>query len=163
MDKKIFVLLFFGVMMSSCDSNQIHSEYKSLPNHWPIDQTLEFQLPELDSLKSFNLFFNIRNTNDYNFNNLFLITSMNFPNGKVVIDTLEYQMALPDGTWLGSGNRIKENKLWYKENVHFFEEGLYSIKIRQAMRNNASVEGVKNLEGITDVGVIIEETQEERE
>lgn len=150
-------------MMSSCDSNQIHSEYKSLPNHWPIDQTLEFQLPELDSLKSFNLFFNIRNTNDYNFNNLFLITSMNFPNGKVVIDTLEYQMALPDGTWLGSGNRIKENKLWYKENVHFFEEGLYSIKIRQAMRNNASVEGVKNLEGITDVGVIIEETQEERE
>lgn len=150
-------------MMSSCDSNQIHSEYKSLPNHWPIDQTLEFQLPELDSLKSFNLFFNIRNTNDYNFNNLFLIASMNFPNGKVVIDTLEYQMALPDGTWLGSGNRIKENKLWYKENVHFFEEGLYSIKIRQAMRNNASVEGVKNLEGITDVGVIIEETQEERE
>lgn len=163
MDKKIFVLFFFGVILSSCDSNQIYSEYKSLPNHWPIDQTLEFQLPEMDSLKIYNVFLNVRNTNDYNFNNLFLIASMNFPNGKVVIDTLEYQMALPDGTWLGSGNRVMENKLWYKENVQFFEEGLYSIKIRQAMRNNASVEGVKNLEGITDVGVIIENSKEERQ
>lgn len=163
MGKIYFIIIFFGVVITSCDSNQIHSEFKSMPNHWPIEQSVEFQLPELDSLKEYNLFFNVRNTNDYNFNNLFLIASMNFPNGKVVIDTLEYQMANPDGTWLGSGNRVKENKLWYKENVQFIEEGTYTLNIRQAMRNNASIDGVKNLKGITDVGVIVEISQVERQ
>lgn len=86
---------------------------------------------------------------------------MHFPHGKVVTDTLEYQMALPDGTWLGTGGTIKENKFWYKEEISFFEEGNYSLSIRHAMRNNASVEGVTELEGITDVGISIEKATKE--
>src|SRR5690606_40407811 len=89
-----------------------------------------------------NLFLNIRNTNEYNFNNIFLIVSMNFPHGKTVTDTLEYRMANPDGSWMGQGiGDVKENKLWYKENVQFFEAGSYTIDIAQAMRNNGDVEG----------------------
>ena len=83
---------------------------------------------------------------------------MNFPNGKTVADTLEYRMANPDGSWMGQGiGAVKENKLWYKENVQFFEEGAYTVHIAQAMRNNGEVEGVTKLEGITDVGISIEE------
>ena len=125
---------------------------------WGQDETVEFKVPQLDSLKKYNLFLNIRNTNEYNFNNIFLIVSMNFPHGKTVTDTLEYRMANPDGSWMGQGiGDVKENKLWYKENVSFFEDGIYSITINQAMRNNGAVEGVTKLEGITDVGVSVEE------
>src|SRR5690606_20989792 len=105
-----------------------------------------------------NLFLNIRNTNEYNFNNIFLIVSMNFPHGKTITDTLEYRMANPDGSWMGQGiGNVKENKLWYKENVQFFEDGIYTVTIGQAMRNNGAVEGVTKLEGITDVGFSVEE------
>jgi gliding motility-associated lipoprotein GldH len=156
------ILLFVLVTLLSCNSNEVHSEFVALPNHWPIDKTLAFSLPKMDSISSYHLFFNVRNTNEFKYNNLFLIASINFPNGKVIKDTLEYQMARPDGTWLGTGSRVKENKLWYKENIRFFEEGVYEVKIRHAMRNNASIMGVTELEGITDVGIIIEKSQTER-
>lgn len=129
---------------------------------WGENEVVEFELPQLDSLKNYNLFLNIRNTNDYKYNNLFLIVSINFPYGKTISDTLEYRMANPDGSWMGYGvGNIKENKLWYKENVRFFEEGSYNITVEHAMRNNGEVEGVKKLEGITDVGLSIEEAIEQ--
>ncbi len=82
-----------------------------------------------------------------------MIAEINFPNGKTVKDTLEYQMAKPNGTLLGQGfTDVKENKLWYKERVQFDEAGTYTVTIQHAMRNNGEVNGVDNLEGITDVG-----------
>ncbi len=67
-------------------------------------------------------------------------------------------MAKPNGEFLGTGfAEVKENKLWYKENVVFNESGEYIVKIQQAMRENGKANGVVNLEGITDVGFRIEE------
>lgn len=153
------LLLFLGaVFFASCESDTIYSEIQAMDGHWGADEVVAFTLPELDSLKRYNLFVNIRNTNEYNFNNIFLIVSMNFPHGKTVTDTLEYRMANPDGSWMGQGiGDVKENKLWYKENVQFLEPGNYTVDIGQAMRNNGEVEGVTKLEGITDVGFSIEE------
>ncbi len=129
-----------------------------MDGYWGQDEVVEFNLPELDSLKNYNLFLNIRNTNDYKYNNIFLIVGINFPHGKTVTDTLEYRMANPDGSWMGHGvGNVKENKLWYKERVRFFEDGTYSITVEQAMRNTGATEGVRRLEGITDVGLSIEE------
>jgi hypothetical protein len=46
--------------------------------------------------------------------------SVEKPNGYTKVDTLEYQMAEPDGTLLGNGfTDIKESKLFFKENVKF--------------------------------------------
>jgi len=67
-------------------------------------------------------------------------------------------MAAPDGSWLGTGiGGVKESKLWYKENVSFFEEGNYILTVSQAVRNNGEVSGVSQLKGITEVGYSIEE------
>lgn len=82
---------------------------------------------------------------------------MTFPHGKTIKDTLEYKMADPSGKLLGTGlTDIKENKLWYKEQVVFKEKGAYLVKIQHAMRENGKVKGVVALEGITDVGFRIE-------
>ena len=130
---------------------------KELPGVWKKEEIVTFNLPELDSLKGYNLFINLRNTNDYKFNNIYLIVVMNSPYGRIVTDTLEYQMAKPDGTWLGNGiGNVKENKLWYKEHIFLNEKGPYTVSISQAMRNNGAVSGVKNLEGIIDVGLSVE-------
>ncbi|AXT21196.1 gliding motility lipoprotein GldH [Flavobacteriaceae bacterium AU392] len=151
----LVIILFFGCI--SCDSNRVFDQYKSVSNAWHKDSIIEFKVTPPDSIKRYNLFVNIRNTNDYKYNNLFLIVEMSFPNGKIIKDTLEYTMAKPNGELLGSGfTDIKENKLWYKENVLFSEGGEYKINIQHAMRENGSVEGMDNLEGITDIGFRIE-------
>ncbi len=151
-----FIILLFLVV--SCDTGIVVGETKALAGAWNKDEVVDFEIPQLDSLKRYNVFVHIRNSNEYKFNNLFLIVSMEFPHGKTVTDTLEYRMASPDGTWLGEGiGSLKENKFWYKEGVSFFEDGVYNIKIEQAVRNNGEVEGVTNLDGITDVGFSLEE------
>lgn len=153
-------LLFIAILLllGACDSRSVASDTFTLQEPWNKDSEITFNIPSLDSLKKYNVFLHIRNSNDYKYNNLFLIVSMNFPHGKTITDTLEYRMANPDGSWLGEGiGSIKENKFWYKEQVSFFEEGTYTITIKQANRNNGDVDGVTNLEGITDVGFSIEE------
>ncbi|MFT4697971.1 MAG: gliding motility-associated lipoprotein GldH [Flavobacteriaceae bacterium] len=152
------VIYFLSLMLLiSCTTNTLVSDSKSLENTWNKNDIIKFEIPQLDSLQLYNVFINIRNTNDYKYSNLFIIASIEFPHGKSIVDTLEYKMAQADGTWLGTGiGSVKENKLWYKENVSFTEEGTYTLRIEQAVRNNGDVEGVFNLEGITDVGYSIE-------
>lgn len=155
---RLLLPLIFTLFIVSCDSKTVFSENRALDGHWDQGELVAFKLPQMDSLKKYNLFLNIRNTNDYKFNNIFLIISMEFPHGKTITDTLEYKMANPDGSWMGHGiGDLKENKLWYKENVSFFEEGTYTVTIEHAMRNNGEVEGVKRLDGISDVGISVEE------
>ena len=155
---KLFLLFLFIGMCVSCDSNIVVSEMKSLPEYWGQNEKLEFVIPELDSLKTYHVFFHVRNTNEYPYNNIYIIANMQFPHGKTVTDTLEYRMAAPVGTWLGTGiGEVKESKLWYKENVSFFEKGNYILTVSQAVRNNGEVSGVSQLKGITEVGYSIEE------
>lgn len=151
----LFLSIFFG-----CDNNQVFDSYHSVDNRWHQDSLKIFQFDAPDTINEYNLYVNVRNTNDYPFNNLYLIVEMQYPNGKVTNDTLQYKMAAPDGTLLGKGfTDVKENKLWYKGHskpFKFTEEGSYKLSIQQAMRKNSAVNGAQFLEGITDVGFRIE-------
>jgi len=152
----LFILLF-SFLFVCCDSNSVFDKYKSVPNKWHKDSIVSFKVIPPDSINTYNLFVTLRTTNDYKFNNLFLIVGMNFPNGKVIKDTLEYKMAKPNGELLGTGfSDVKENKLWYKEQVVFEESGEYTVNIQQSMRENGKVNGVIDLKGITDIGFRIE-------
>ncbi|MBG6131527.1 gliding motility-associated lipoprotein GldH [Aquimarina sp. EL_43] len=157
---RFFLIVCIVIGMISCDDKQVFDTYHTVANAWEMDEKVSFTLPELDTTQSYNLFINIRNNNEYKYSNLFLISEMKFPNGKILTDTLEYRLAAPDGKWLGTGfSDLKENKLWYKENVSFKEKGNYKITIEHAMRKNGDVNGISSLEGITDIGFRIENAQ----
>jgi len=153
--KNSLLLLLVAVLLFSCDKKRVFDEYKSVGSAWNKDSIVIFDLPVLDSTKRYNLFVNLRDNNNYKYNNIFLIVSLELPNGFTKVDTLEYQMAEPDGTLLGNGfTDIKESKLYYKENVRF--RGKYKVHIKQAVRENGKVPGVAFLDGITEVGFRIE-------
>jgi gliding motility-associated lipoprotein GldH len=156
--KNSALLLLVVILFSSCDKKRVFDEYKSVGSAWHKDSIVRFDLPELDSTKRYNLFVNLRANNNYQFNNLFLIVALELPNGFTKVDTLEYQMAEPDGTLLGNGfSDIKESKLFYKENVRF--KSKYKVYIKQAVRENGKVPGVTALDGITEVGFRIEKKE----
>ena len=144
----------------SCDSKAVYDEYQTLPNRWNKENNLTFTFEAPDTTKTYNLFVNLRNNKDYQFNNLYLITGLEYPNGKTYIDTLEYKMAAPDGTLLGTGfTDVKQNKLWYKgynQAFKFSETGTYTFTVEQAMRAYGAVEGVEDLKGVTEVGFRVE-------
>lgn len=159
----LILVVISSFLFSSCDSDAVFDQYNSVPNQWHKDSVASFNFKAPDTTKNYNLYVNLRNTNAYKFSNLFLIVELNYPNGKTVKDTLEYKMAAPNGELLGTGfSDLKENKLWfrgYKEPFKFNEEGDYTVNIQHAMRNNGDVDGVENLEGITDIGFRVELAQ----
>jgi gliding motility-associated lipoprotein GldH len=153
--KNSALLLIVAIIFFSCDKERVFDEYKSVGNAWHKDSIVSFNLPELDSTKRYNLFINLRDNNNYQYNNLFLIVALEKANGFTKVDTLEYQMADVDGTLLGNGfSDIKESKLYYKENVAF--KGKYKVHIKQAVRETGKIPGVIALDGITEIGLRIE-------
>jgi gliding motility-associated lipoprotein GldH len=153
-----FVFFVIVLVFISCDEKRVFDDYYSVGNAWHKDSTVIFQLPVLDSTKRYDLFVNLRSNNNYPFNNIFLIVALELPNGFTKVDTLEYQMANPDGTLLGEGfTDIKESKLFYKENVRF--RGKYKVYIKQAVRETGKVPGINQLDGITEVGFRIEKKE----
>ena len=153
--------LFFLMVLTlfSCDKKRVFDEYKSVGKSWNKDSIVSFDLPKLDPKKQYNLFINIRDNNDFPFNNLFLIVLMEQPDKKTKVDTLEYQMANADGSLLGDGfTDVKESKLIFKERMKF-AEGDYKINIKQAVRQTGKVTGVEKLDGITEVGFRIEKIE----
>lgn len=148
------------IIFISCNSNSgnVFTEYKNIGKGWEKNEKVEFLFQAPDTVNVYNIFLNLRNDESYPFSNLFLIVNLSLPNNETVSDTLEYRMAEPDGEWLGEGFSLKENKLWYKENVTFPTEGECKLTVEHAMRKNSNIEGIQVLNGITDVGVEIEKT-----
>ena len=156
------ISLYSGIfLVLSCNSNVVYDKYKPIENHqWYSENAINFIVSNKDTISLNNVFINIRNNKNYEFSSLFLITKMEFPNGNQVIDTLEYEMTDSYGNWLGQGfTDIKENKLFYKENVVFSEKGEYKFDIYQATRSSNDIEGKTPLKGITDVGLRIEKVK----
>jgi gliding motility-associated lipoprotein GldH len=148
----VLLLIFVG-----CDKNRVFDDYQSVGENWKKNDTVKFSFKQLDTQKKYNLFVNIRNNSNYQFNNLFLIVALQEPGGKIKRDTLQYEMAAPDGTLLGEGfSDIKESKLYYKEKFRFSKAGEYKIAIQHAVRQAGKIEGVQELKGVSDVGFRIE-------
>ena len=154
-----FVLVIFVL---GCNSNTAFTEYVSFNGNWEAKKKADFLVKAPDSINQYNIFINLRNNQEYPYSNLFLIVKMDFPDNKTHVDTLEYEMAKPDGTWLGKGfSSVKENKLWYKEKVVFPTTGTYKISVEHAMRKPGNVEGIEQLPGIVNVGINLEKALKE--
>lgn len=146
----VFLLIIFAC---SCTPSEYFSVSKSIPGYWHKDSLAKFTFQVKDTTQAFHCYINIHNTEDYPFDNIYLITSMKFPYGKVVVDTLEYKMAYNDGKLMGEGiGSLKYNKLWYKESVKFSETGSYTLKLRHAMRKAGQTTSLEKLEGIKEIG-----------
>lgn len=149
------------MITTSCQKDVVFSQYQNIKGaEWYQNDVLAFEIPMQDTLSHYNLYINLRNTKEYPYSNLFLITRMSFPDRKQVTDTLEYEMTDTKGNFLGEGfSDIKENKLFYKENIHFNKTGTYLFEIKQAMRNRNQIQPIDPLKGVSDVGISIQKVK----
>jgi len=155
---KLTLVILISIVIFSCNDVTVYDKYKPISRaKWHKDSIVNFDFNPVDTLSTNNVYINLRNNDDYQYSNLFLIVGIDFPNNFSVIDTLEYEMADSEGKFLGSGfTDLKENKLEYKTNVVFPTTGTYNISIQHAMRKSGEIEGISFLQGITDVGLRIE-------
>ena len=144
------ILLFFLVVgFVSCQNENKKEVYHSFNNNtWNTDSIVSFELDNIDTTSSHDLYLMVRHTTNFKFQNLFLFT--NFENQQ---DTLELFLSEKSGRWLGKGfGEIKELKIRIKENVSFKENQDQIFSVEQAMRYE-DLEKIINLTEIVAVGI----------
>lgn len=149
---KIFLRLFVVVLafLCSCSGSDYSQSYQIRNESWSADDILQFNIDIEDIYQNYNLYINIRNTDEYSYSNIFLFVNVMYPDNTLYIDTVEGVLADAGGRWLGSGSsRYKNNKFLYKSNIVFPQKGVYVFTIEQAMR-------VRSLDGIAVVGLELE-------
>ncbi|PTN10585.1 gliding motility lipoprotein GldH [Mangrovibacterium marinum] len=149
--KLVFSIAALLLALASCTQKKEFEAYRSLSaDGWHNDSLVVFDVELGDTIESHNLYLNLRNSGSYPFSNLWLFVNISSPDGKVLTDTLNFQLAAPSGKWLGTGiGDLFDNQFLYKENIYFPTPGIYRFSIQQGMRAN-------RLKGIRDIGISIE-------
>jgi gliding motility-associated lipoprotein GldH len=151
-NKFSFIIIIYSlVLLSSCNSNVVYTNSFVMPEKtWALMNIPSFRIPISDTINSNNVSFTIRTSSSYPFRNIYLFVSATSPDGKIITDTLQYNLADEKGNWYGKGfGDIHELNLPYKSNVYFPSKGLYQFKIQHGMR-------IENLPGVYDLGLRIE-------
>jgi gliding motility-associated lipoprotein GldH len=146
-------LLLTGALLGACNKDAVYRSSLPIPNNiWDMNRPLKFDAAMNDTVGKYNIFINVRNSDNYEFNNLYLFIDITNPAKVVERDTMECILADPNGKWLGKGlGDIWDNKILFKHNVRFRKQGNYEFTITQAMR-------VDSLPMIMDAGVSIEKS-----
>jgi gliding motility-associated lipoprotein GldH len=139
------------LLLSACSNNVVYTDSKAMKGKvWNLTDNAVFMVPVSDTLKSNNVSFTIRTGTSYPFRNIYLFVSTTSPGGKIITDTLQYNLADEKGKWYGKGfGDIHELILPYKSNVFFPEKGIYQFTVKHGMRAEA-------LAGVYDFGMRIE-------
>lgn len=147
----LLIILTSLFLLVSCNSKVVYTDSQAMPKKtWGLMNTPTFRMPVTDTINSNNVYFTIRTGSSYPFRNIYLFVTTTSPNGKVITDTLQYNLADEKGKWYGKGlGDIHELNLPYKSNVFFPVKGIYQFKFQHGMR-------VENLNGVYDLGVRVE-------
>lgn len=166
--KFLFFCIISVLSFTSCDSKFIYGEDRNIGvEGWHKDSVFVFKTDSLTDLPPIiTIGFNIRNTTDYYYRNMYLFVEINIPGrDKPIKDTLNHLLMTPDGYWMEGieGASIKESMAYLKdsdaelkESIAYYpyaiqnpEKGIYRIKIQQGMRDSV-------LQEVVSVGARIE-------
>lgn len=143
-------VIILAVTVLSCSSTADFEDYKFVGNGWHKDSSAVFNVDIVDTLSTYNILVDTRNTNAYPYANLWLFVKITAPDSNVMCDTVEFQLSNIDGKWLGKGaGSLYDLQQPYRNNIFFPKAGRYTISLTQGMRDNS-------LPGINDIGIRIE-------
>lgn len=143
-------IFMFLVLVSSCDPGMVFDHFEAVDKRqWNWDDVKKFEVEITDSLQAYNIYANIRHTKDYPKSNIYLFITLKGPLESEIRDTIEIQIAKPNGQWMGTGfGEIKFVRKKFKSDVRFAHPGIYIFEVEQGMRINSIP--------VTDVGIRIE-------
>jgi gliding motility-associated lipoprotein GldH len=155
-DKVLFrsISLLVLLILISCSNSSVFDRVVTIPSDgWQAKNCLLFDFPISDTTLRYDVFFHVRNKQNYTYSNLWLFVDIKAPNGFIKRDTFEIMLADATGRWYGKGiGNINSMLVPYKTEFSFPLRGLYEISIQHAMYD-------ETLENLMDVGIRIQPHQ----
>lgn len=152
--KTSIIIILAVFIISSCNTIDLYEKTVSVPGHkWANTYKPEFTFTIKDTSVPYNVFFVIRHTEKYNYNNLFINMWSKQPGADSLIkQQLEVVLATNDKGWLGTAmDDIYEQRIRLSppQGSYFPRSGSYTFSLEQIMREQP-------LEHVMNVGLRIE-------
>ncbi|HRF76337.1 MAG TPA: gliding motility lipoprotein GldH [Chitinophagales bacterium] len=144
----VIALLF---ILSGCEQSRVFDKNISLPKQgWFYDEAKTFEVEILDTAKSYNLYINVRHTDEYPYNNLWLKLTTTLPDGSVRENNVNIELSAATGEWSGNCvDGICYNSVLIQHNFSLPQKGKYVFSLEQDMRMNP-------IPYIMDIGIRVE-------
>ena len=159
MKEKLYIpfILVLILLISCKDDNILFLDFKNLDGNWDKSNEIEFNFESPESLVDISII--LRTDNSYPFSNIFLISSIKNGN-RVFIDTINYSFENYNKKWYDAQiSSIKNSKILVKK-LFKIDSGITNLKVKHAIRYLDSIMPQTKLDGIFDVGLIIEKSIE---
>lgn len=148
---KSTIFLLAASLLSACDKQTVYHAYQSLSNEgWKRTDTICFPVEVPDSQTYYKLSIEVRNRNNYPYQNLNLTVGSTAPDGSSSpADTLHFTLATPEGVWQGNGWGGLYQSRFPAGSIRIGKPGTYLLKIVYAFPD-------EKLPGINDIGIKLE-------
>lgn len=152
----LIILLASLLLAVSCNSDIVFTNNFSIAGKtWRLSDIPVFEVAVTDTIAANNIWLILRTGSDYPFRNIHLFVTAATPEGKVITDTLQFNLADEKGVWYGKGfGDIHSLNLPYKSNIYFPSKGIYIFKIQHGMR-------IEDLKGVYDIGLKVEKIKKQ--
>lgn len=149
-----YCLLLLIASFTACSDNAVVDTNQVVNGlNWSYINRVKIPVKIDDNSKAYRLYFNLRHTADYKYSNIFILIHQSGPGMKTETSRKEFQLAYPDGEWLGKGSgNLYTYQLPFRENYRFPAKGTYTFVFEQNMRDNP-------LREVSDVGLRVEEVK----
>ncbi len=145
--RKISLLFCVGFFLQSCNYDVLYDQYQIIENTvWEKDKEYYFTFMVEDIDVPYDITLEIRNNNQYPYQNLWLFYGEERPVGALKRDTVECVLADDYGKWYGQGISLFQLSIPLRQNYRFTHKGQYTFSFRQGMRND-------ELKGIQEIGL----------
>ena len=153
-----FILIIFFVLVLSCKNEDIlYSSHIETKGAWlknePVKASLEINESPID------IYLILKLNEDYPFSNIYLLSNISNPDLKIT-DTISFKFDYSKNkSLLSRQTRIKTFRIPIYKNMNLNE--ITSVEISHAVRFIDSTKPVMKLEGILDVGILVNKSNEE--
>jgi gliding motility-associated lipoprotein GldH len=152
---KLACLFYILIFFTSCDKYRIYeTNHEFKEKKWSSDSVIVFEFEVADTNLRYNIIYNVRNTLNYPYYNLYLKYKLLGENKKLLSEDLQ-EVQLMDsktGEPFGSGlGDIFDNKFYALKNLKF-KKGKHKFKIQHYMRKS-------QLNEILSFGIRVEKTK----
>lgn len=145
---KSLILLFVASLHVACDKQVVYHAFQSLPTDgWSQQDTLFFTVMVPDSSALYGVSVEIRNRNNYPYQNLPLFLSCENPHAQnIQRDTLRLTLANDKSAWLGKGWGGLYQSLFPAGYIYIDKAGEYRFTISHLLPD-------EKVSGINDIGI----------
>ena len=152
---KYFLLLSLLIFNSCLNENIVFVNYNNIDGSWDKKNQIEFSFDSNETTVDLSLL--IRSDSSYPFSNIYLITTIN-NNQNTIVDTINHTFQNNNSKWYNlQSSGMNNSKILLKKNFKIFD-GKFNFKVRHSIRYLDSVVAQTKLDGILDVGLIVEKS-----